>query len=71
MSYDCEMKTDFLMSLSGIDLTAIFFAAFVVVVVVVAAVADGIFFVGVDGGEVLEGDGGFSVPSEFPLLSVE
>lgn len=68
MSYDCEMKTDFLMSLSGIDLTAIFFAAFVVVV---AAVADGIFVVGVDGGEVPESDGGFSVPSEFPLLSVE
>lgn len=54
------MKTDFLISLSGIDLMAIFFAAFVV--------ADGIFVVAVvDVVDVAKVDGGLSVP----LLSVE
>lgn len=58
------MKTDFLISLSGIDLMAIFLAAFVV--------ADGIFGVaGVGVEDSAKDDGGLSVPSEFPLLSVE
>lgn len=50
---------------------AIFFAAFVVAV----PVTDGVFVVAVfvvdDDEEVADADDGFSVPSEFPLFSVE